>query len=238
MTRPISTGHSRLSDEELDRIAAFLGSIKNPDALTLEGLDGFFCALVAGPDMVMPSEYLPLVWGGELPEENAFESAEAAYAFIGLLTRHWNAIAAEYETDGVYYPLFDAPDERGVPGRNWARGYMRGVALRRSSWIGIFKDESEGLTILIPIVAGEVDPGFPKEIMTAERTEETALSMAAGAGRAYRYFSEQRRSSAAAAHEAATYRRSQPKIGRNEPCPCGSGKKFKQCCGRLDEPVL
>ncbi len=27
-------------------------------------------------------------------------------------------------------------------------------------------------------------------------------------------------------------RRSQPKVGRNEPCPCGSGKKFKQCCGR------
>ncbi|MEK9984096.1 MAG: SEC-C metal-binding domain-containing protein [Opitutae bacterium] len=23
-----------------------------------------------------------------------------------------------------------------------------------------------------------------------------------------------------------------PKVGRNEPCPCGSGKKFKKCCGR------
>jgi hypothetical protein len=28
-----------------------------------------------------------------------------------------------------------------------------------------------------------------------------------------------------------TYRRAQPKIGPNEPCPCGSGKKFKKCCG-------
>jgi SWIM/SEC-C metal-binding protein len=26
--------------------------------------------------------------------------------------------------------------------------------------------------------------------------------------------------------------RSEPSIGRNEPCPCGSGKKFKKCCGR------
>jgi SEC-C motif-containing protein len=26
--------------------------------------------------------------------------------------------------------------------------------------------------------------------------------------------------------------RDQPKIGRNEPCPCGSGKKYKKCCGR------
>ena len=28
------------------------------------------------------------------------------------------------------------------------------------------------------------------------------------------------------------YRRTEPKVGRNEPCPCGSGKKFKKCCGR------
>lgn len=28
------------------------------------------------------------------------------------------------------------------------------------------------------------------------------------------------------------YMRSQPKIGRNDPCPCGSGKKYKKCCGK------
>ena len=33
--------------------------------------------------------------------------------------------------------------------------------------------------------------------------------------------------------EAATFVRNQPKVGRNEPCPCGSGKKFKQCHGKL-----
>jgi preprotein translocase subunit SecA len=27
------------------------------------------------------------------------------------------------------------------------------------------------------------------------------------------------------------YRRETPKVGRNEPCPCGSGKKYKKCCG-------
>ncbi len=30
-----------------------------------------------------------------------------------------------------------------------------------------------------------------------------------------------------------TYRRSEPRIGRNDPCPCGSGKKYKKCCGRI-----
>ena len=36
---------------------------------------------------------------------------------------------------------------------------------------------------------------------------------------------------------AKAYRRSktvvkEPKIGRNDPCPCGSGKKYKKCCGK------
>ncbi len=29
-----------------------------------------------------------------------------------------------------------------------------------------------------------------------------------------------------------TVRREQPKVGRNDPCPCGSGKKYKKCCGK------
>jgi preprotein translocase subunit SecA len=32
--------------------------------------------------------------------------------------------------------------------------------------------------------------------------------------------------------ELAPIRREMPKVGRNDPCPCGSGKKFKNCCGR------
>ena len=34
-----------------------------------------------------------------------------------------------------------------------------------------------------------------------------------------------------AGSQARTYVREQPKVGRNDPCPCGSGRKFKKCCG-------
>ncbi len=33
------------------------------------------------------------------------------------------------------------------------------------------------------------------------------------------------------ASEPATVRRAEPKVGRNDPCPCGSGKKYKKCHG-------
>jgi preprotein translocase subunit SecA len=39
-------------------------------------------------------------------------------------------------------------------------------------------------------------------------------------------------SEAAAATEKARPVRTGPKVGRNDPCPCGSGKKYKNCCGR------
>ena len=39
---------------------------------------------------------------------------------------------------------------------------------------------------------------------------------------------------AASAEPTAPIVRSEKKVGRNEPCPCGSGKKYKQCHGRLD----
>ena len=39
-------------------------------------------------------------------------------------------------------------------------------------------------------------------------------------------------SEAAAAAEKARTVRTGPKVGRNDPCPCGSGKKYKQCCGK------
>lgn len=34
----------------------------------------------------------------------------------------------------------------------------------------------------------------------------------------------------------APYVREAPKTGRNDPCPCGSGKKFKKCCGAQAQP--
>ena len=225
-------GHQALSEAELDRLAEFLDSIENEEAMTLEALDGFFCALVAGPDTVMPSEYLPHVWGGELPDANAFSSLEEANATLGLLMRHWNRIAHELEHETVYEPLIGEPDERGVLGRQWARGFMRGVGLRKGGWAELFTSESEGQLMAIPLVAGEIDPEWPREPRTEEKREQLLLWMGAGLARSYRHFRRARREAARASALAA--RRPANKIGRNEPCPCGSGRKYKHCCGSPD----
>jgi preprotein translocase subunit SecA len=61
------------------------------------------------------------------------------------------------------------------------------------------------------------------QAMEFRHAEATALGQQQAAGG--------RQSSAAAV--AAPFVRSAKKVGRNEPCPCGSGKKYKQCHGRL-----
>jgi uncharacterized protein len=228
----VAAGAESLSDEDLERLERFLGHIGNERAMSVEELDGFFCALVAGPDLVMPSEYLDEVWGGELPDENAFASEEAASEIVGLMMRHWNSIIAEFEQEQVYGPLYDAPDERGVPGRRWARGFMRGARMRWRQWQPMFTDENEGQVVMIAVVAGEVDPAWPTAPLADEQAQDLRITLAAGAARAYRHFATERRRAERVRREAKTLRRAEPKVGRNEPCPCGSGKKYKQCCGR------
>ena len=56
-------GHNPLTDDEFARLDSFL--CKNMKAMNLEEIDGFFTALVCGPEVVMPGEYLPYVWGNE-----------------------------------------------------------------------------------------------------------------------------------------------------------------------------
>lgn len=227
-TKTSSSGQA-LSEAELEQLSEFLSGLKNPDAMDLETLDGFFCALIAGPEMVMPSEYLPLVWGGELPDENAFASLEDANATLQLIMRHWNSIISELEADGVYAPVIGEPDERGVAGRGWARGFMRGLTLRREGWKEIIAREDEGQLLTIPMVAGEIDPDWPAEPLSEEKREQVVAWMAAGLARSYRYFASHRRAARGSPEQ--TYRRSAPKVGRNDRCPCGSGRKFKHCCG-------
>jgi uncharacterized protein len=71
-----------------------------------------------------------------------------------------------------------------------------------------------------------------KEAISAEKREKLIVGAAAGVIGIYRYFEAQRLLETQPFDNATTFRRREPKMGRNDPCPCGSGKKFKQCCGR------
>jgi uncharacterized protein len=231
-----------LSETEIERLATRLSANKNANALSLEGVDGLFCALIASPTMTGPSAYLPVILGGEPENSKAFADPEDANDTLTLLMRYWNSIAADFSDETVRVPYIEEPGTDNIPGRDWARGFMRGTRLAPRGWNRLFTDDKEGLPVTIALVAGEIDPEWPKESLTKERSDELLEWMFAGAARAYRFFAVDRREFAEGARSGSsfendypeTYVRPERKVGRNEPCPCGSGKKFKKCCGAAD----
>lgn len=227
-----SASQQGLPEAEIERLVACLAANANPGALSLEEVDGLFCALVASPSLVMPHEYLPVILGGTLAGGGLLDDLAGVQEMMGLLMRYWNAIAHDFEHETFHLGYLDESNQERVRGRAWARGYVRGIRLAPAGWSRILQDDDEQLVRFIPIVAGEADPAWPKEPLTEEKTNAMLTDIFAGAARAYRYFKADR-----LAHAQAAQRRSQPyerggvKIGRNDPCPCGSGKKYKRCCG-------
>lgn len=222
-----------LTDPELERLGEFLRQCKGGKAMNLEELDGFFAALIAGPDMVLPSEYYPHVFGGTLEETAEFDSMEQVNATLGLLSKHWNTIAGTLYRDEVYLPLLLENDKGVAEGNDWARGFMRGVELRHDDWAALINSEERGGSILPMMILyheHDSDPETRSPAIDPGQREEVIAHMAAGLLQIYRYYLSQRQSSIPSV-ASRTVRRETAKVGRNDPCPCGSGKKFKHCHG-------
>jgi uncharacterized protein len=226
-----------LSDAELDRLSDVLKRFANKRAMNLEQLDGFLSALICSPDLVPPSEYLPEIWGDDMVLEDEFSAKPILEDFISLIMRHWNSIVNTLNSGEVFLPLL-LKDEDGYWNANdWANGFLRGMELRKEYWANLVDDEEHG-GLLVPIFAlaheNNPDPAMRpyKEPVSVELRETLIVEAVAGMNEIYHYFEAQRLLGNDLLDNTTTFRRTMPKIGRNDPCPCGSGKKFKHCCGK------
>jgi len=226
-----------LTDAEFDRLNSVLARFGDKRSMNLEQLDGFLAALICGPDTVLPSEYLPVIWGDKIVLEDTFNAKPLLQDFLSLIMRHWNVIADTLHSGEVYLPLL-LEDENGVShANNWANGFMRGMELRMEDWANLLNDEQHG-GWLVPILVLAHENSLDEvmrpynEPVSAEMREKLIVGAASGVRGIYRHFVAKRSREGQSFSSMNTFRRSMPKIGRNDPCPCGSGKKFKQCCDR------
>lgn len=224
-----------LTEAELDRLSGLLGRFDNKRPMNLEQLDGFFAALICGPANVLPSEYLPVILGDDMVLEETVNAQPVLQDFLSLIMRHWNVIADTLHSGEVFLPLLLEDENEITHGNDWATGFLRGMEFHKEQWAALLADEENG-GWLVPIFAlaneHSPDPAMRpyKEPVSAERREKLIVGAAAGVTAIYRYFEAQRLVETKL--YGTTFHRVTPKIGRNDPCPCGSGKKFKQCCGR------
>ena len=227
-----------LSQTELKHLADFLRSPVVPEGcLTLEGLDGFICAISVGPDLMRPSEWLTWVWGHQDGPE--FASEEEAQAIIGSILRHWNTIQRTVRRNPVtdkdtFAPIIepsaaDVPDDAtdSALGAAWAKGFMRGMAPFKKQWDTVL-DVEEVHKSFIPILLLNhgTQQDLVHEVLTHAKRRQVIDMLPKAVHSLWAFWRHKERKSAAN-HPVNP---SNSKVGRNDPCPCGSGKKFKKCC--------
>lgn len=208
----------------IDLLDAYLMSDQSPeDCMMLSDLDGFVTGVAIGPELIMPSEWLPVVWRGEEP---VFDDADQAQTVLGAIMRRYNEILAQIE-DGVIDPIFMETRDGEVIAADWAEGFREAIGLRPDAWEKLFRSETHG-HLLVPILGLCCDEEGKSLLGLSQGAEEKLYEQAGElVPQCVLEIAEFWR----AGRTAPQRRPTGPKVGRNDPCPCGSGKKYKRCCG-------
>jgi len=224
-----------LDDSDLDRLERLLeADVFQGDAMRFDGIQAMLCAIVSGPVPISPAVWLPEALGKGLESANDPQVLEA----LDLLMRLNNDIAAALLEDETVAPVLYPLDERceEYDYAAWADTYVFGAGLA-GDWFELAGKHADDLSELL-------EPMFLLNGMLKEDVEKAGERWFSPAEEArlvadiqenlpliiqtlYNFWRNKR--------SGATVRREESKSGRNDPCPCGSGRKYKQCCGRPEK---
>ncbi len=233
---------AQLADYQLDRLETLLDDPEMQDAMRLDEIQGYLCAALSGPQPMPEEDWLADTLGNEeaLASETGREAAGLLRAFASALEAE---LAAGEPPVLLLYPRDD--DENGPSDyAPWCQAYLAGVDAAEDDWfefLGEVEGEEESEEIreeisflderLFPlmVLTGEAEAAaiehgeeWPQGEERAQIENECEEELALAVTDIYRFWLARR--------GIQTIHREQPKVGRNDPCPCGSGKKFKQCC--------
>lgn len=122
------------------------------DAMLVSELDGFLAGILVCPDLIMPSEWLPLVWGGNEDAAPIFEHDHEAEQLVGLVMEHYNATALDLQS-GRYAPLFEVDTRHDeVLWELWIEGFEAAMQLRPESWISLLDGDEDTRTALTGLI--------------------------------------------------------------------------------------
>jgi uncharacterized protein len=225
-----------LSDKEFNELDKFLLSDRcADDGMMMDSLHGYLTALVIGPEIIPVAEWLPRVWGSSAEDAPEFKSDKEFEHITGLIARFMNEIAITLEVaPKEFEPLFCEHQWEGravLDGEAWAWGFWEGMTLRADAWEPI--RVSNLAPLLRPIYllgAEEIEEEEMALVDNPLKCHKLTVEIEAAIPEIHRFWLPHRTSAIA------PVQRDTPKVGRNELCACGSGKKFKKCCGA--DPVL
>jgi uncharacterized protein len=147
---------------DLDALDDYLMSDHAPDDIMgLSDLDGFLTGIVVGPELIPPSEWLPVIWRGDEPE---FETDAEMQTVLCTIMGRYNEIVVCFNTDPrEFEPIFWEGPEGEVIASDWAGGFLDAVALRPKAWEPLI-EHRHGRMMMMPLLLlngdAELDGGL------------------------------------------------------------------------------
>lgn len=233
---------------EMQQLAEFLSAPERPrSTFTLHELRGFLYAVACSPEPIISSDWLNAIFAGaEVEFSGEGEIGQLAGIILTLYDQTVERIDKQLAEDDNRLPCelrepILANLEREAPLQQWAQGFLAGHEWLEQVWNEYLPpqltDQLDGM-LVGPIFFSSRDAAeslFKETKHTSlEELAESILVLFRESVLSYARLGLGL--SAAAAEVASEVQlpiRSE-KIGRNELCPCGSGKKYKRCCGRND----
>jgi uncharacterized protein len=227
-----------ITDADLERLGEFLSSDVVPaQAMDVATLEGWLTALIIGPSLVPPSAWLPWVWDFESGrDEVTFDNAEQATEILGIVMGLSNQIADVFQRDpATFESVFSHRITWGAS--EWCEGFLKATqTFDAGAWSALWAidglaavGDPERSSLVTPFLRLGDQAGM--EITDKEGDAQHWMDAVVPAlVGVHAHWAKSRRPSAGA-RVVAPVRRTAPKVGRNDSCPCGSGKKFKHCCG-------
>ena len=215
----------RLTQDERSWLRGFVESDQAPEGTMLaEQLDGFFHALAVGPVAVPASDFMPYVWGGSVPGDEPVWDSEAQRQYASRLFEQYYQEIADGIAAGVTPRPWIEHDPDQNRGRTWAAGFLAGVLPSANAWTPLSAHPEANRLIRSIMALYEDDAELLRERVTPRVRARILGDLPMILLTIAQFWRDPTRFDAPPTRRIA-------KIGRNEPCPCGSGKKYKKCCG-------
>jgi uncharacterized protein len=235
-----------LTDAEFEELDNLLAATPEPfEPLDAVMLDGYLCGVLVQPVLIEVDAWLPHVFdfdGQPLPDD-----ADPAWRdrVTALILRRHAALNRAISEDGWFDPLILEPDDFNPPRTDDPAASLNPVSQSLFPWVAGFQHAMESFPDLLELPDPAIDVALARlyrhlPAQTAEEREvvatldsehplatlDDAIEDLIVIVADLEDLTRERR------YKVDTVKRETPKVGRNDPCPCGSGKKFKQCHGK------
>lgn len=219
------------SDQELDYLAKLLWALPQENfPMSLAELDGYLTGILTCPDMISPSEWLPHVWGET--GEASFPEIKTAEITVAAVMAHYNSLANAMALSPWVEPIYEVdPNSDETLWEPWVDGFVTAMRLRPDAWYQLRERADEeaqsAMTFLIALQGiYEGTSRFSDEEI--DEIDREAPGMIPNCVAAILACTRPELFAGSAERPGSTISAKRP--GRNDPCPCGSGRKYKKCC--------